>query len=63
MRSRQICEATGRRIAHNNLIGTPLLHHVGDMVGLLNALGTETAVIVGHDWGAPVAWYARAFAA
>jgi len=32
------------------------LHHVGDMVGLLDALGTEAAVIVGHDWGAPVAW-------
>src|SRR5580693_3577518 len=35
-----------------------LLHHVGDVVGLLDALGTEPAVIVGHDWGAPVAWYA-----
>src|SRR5260221_8605759 len=35
-----------------------LLHHVGDVVGLLDALGGETAVIVGHDWGAPVAWYA-----
>jgi pimeloyl-ACP methyl ester carboxylesterase len=35
-----------------------LLHHVGDMVGLLEALGAETAVIVGHDWGAPVAWHA-----
>jgi pimeloyl-ACP methyl ester carboxylesterase len=35
-----------------------LLHHVGDMVGLLDALGVEAAVIVGHDWGAPVAWHA-----
>jgi pimeloyl-ACP methyl ester carboxylesterase len=35
-----------------------LLHLVGDVVGLLDALGTKTAVIVGHDWGAPVAWYA-----
>lgn len=34
------------------------LHHVGDMVGLLDALGEDTAVIVGHDWGAPVAWNA-----
>lgn len=32
------------------------LHLVGDMVGLLDALGAETAVIAGHDWGAPVAW-------
>jgi pimeloyl-ACP methyl ester carboxylesterase len=35
-----------------------LLHSVGDVVGVLDALGTATAVIVGHDWGAPVAWYA-----
>ena len=26
-----------------------------DMVGILDALGEETATIVGHDWGAPVA--------
>ena len=32
------------------------LHLVGDIVGLLDALGEETAVICGHDWGAPVAW-------
>jgi len=35
-----------------------LLQLVGDMVGLLDALGQETAVIAGHDWGAPVAWHA-----
>ena len=28
------------------------------MVGLLDALGAPTATIVGHDWGAPVAWNA-----
>jgi pimeloyl-ACP methyl ester carboxylesterase len=32
------------------------LHLVGDMVGLVAALGESQAVIVGHDWGAPVAW-------
>ncbi len=32
------------------------LHLVGDIVGLLDALGEETAFIAGHDWGAPVAW-------
>src|SRR6185369_4387385 len=31
-----------------------LLH----MVGLLDALEAPTAVIAGHDWGAPVAWHA-----
>ena len=35
-----------------------LLHLVGDMVGVLDALGAESAVIAGHDWGAPVAWHA-----
>ena len=38
-----------------------LLHLVGDMVGLLDALNEPTAVIVGHDWGAPVAWHAALF--
>ncbi len=33
-----------------------MLHHVGDVIGLLDALQTESAVIVGHDWGAPLAW-------
>ena len=35
-----------------------LLHLVGDMVGLVDALGEKSAVIAGHDWGAPVAWHA-----
>jgi pimeloyl-ACP methyl ester carboxylesterase len=35
-----------------------LLHLVGDLVGVLDAVGTGTAVVVGHDWGAPVAWHA-----
>ncbi len=33
-----------------------LLHLVGDMVGLVAALGEQEAVVVGHDWGANVAW-------
>jgi pimeloyl-ACP methyl ester carboxylesterase len=33
-----------------------MLHLAGDIVGLLDALGEQTAVVVGHDWGAPVAW-------
>jgi pimeloyl-ACP methyl ester carboxylesterase len=35
-----------------------ILHLAGDMVGLLDALGLPQAAIVGHDWGAPVAWNA-----
>ena len=33
-----------------------ILNLAGDIVGLVNSLGVESAVIVGHDWGAPVAW-------
>ncbi len=29
---------------------------VADNVGLVAALGAETATIIGHDWGAPIAW-------
>src|SRR5438445_772107 len=38
-----------------------LFRLTGDVVGLVRALGHEQAVIVGHDWGAPVAWYSALF--
>ncbi len=31
-------------------------HMIGDIIGVMDALGEETAVIAGHDWGAPIAW-------
>jgi pimeloyl-ACP methyl ester carboxylesterase len=34
-----------------------LSHLVGDVVGVVAALGERQAVVVGHDWGAPIAWY------
>ncbi|MFJ3644226.1 alpha/beta fold hydrolase [Streptomyces sp. NPDC090108] len=34
-----------------------IFHLVGDVVGLIRALGEEKAYVVGHDWGAPVAWH------
>ena len=34
-----------------------ILHLVGDMVDLVRALGETECVVVGHDWGAPVAWH------
>jgi pimeloyl-ACP methyl ester carboxylesterase len=38
-----------------------LLHLVGDMVGLVNAISDQPAVVIGHDWGAPVAWHCALF--
>jgi pimeloyl-ACP methyl ester carboxylesterase len=34
-----------------------LSHLIGDVVAVVAALGEDEAVVVGHDWGAPVAWY------
>ena len=36
--------------------------HVGDVVGILDALGVDRAHVVGHDWGAAIAWMTAAFA-
>jgi len=32
------------------------LQVVNDIVGLIPALGYQTAIVFGHDWGAPTAW-------
>lgn len=32
------------------------LHIVGDLIGLLDALSIRQAFVVGHDWGAVIAW-------
>jgi len=48
----------GRTDAPEAIDQYTIFHLVGDMVGLLDALGAEQAVIAGHDWGAVVAWHA-----
>jgi pimeloyl-ACP methyl ester carboxylesterase len=35
-----------------------ILHDIGDVVGLVEALGAKQAVIAGHDIGAAIAWQA-----
>ncbi len=48
----------GRTDAPAQIEAYTQFHLVGDVVGLVGALDEEKAVIVGHDWGAPVAWNA-----
>lgn len=33
-----------------------MVKKVGDVVGLVNSFGTDKVTVVGHDWGAPIAW-------
>ena len=51
----------GRSSAPAEIGAYSIFDNVGDMVALVTALGEEQAVIVGHDWGAPVAWHAAMF--
>ncbi|MDE0451491.1 MAG: alpha/beta hydrolase [Gammaproteobacteria bacterium] len=48
----------GRTDAPTDITSYTQFQLVGDIVGLVHALGEDQAVIVGHDWGAPVAWNA-----
>jgi pimeloyl-ACP methyl ester carboxylesterase len=48
----------GRTDAPEAVEAYTMMHLVGDMTGLLGALGEQRAVIVGHDWGGMVAWSA-----
>jgi pimeloyl-ACP methyl ester carboxylesterase len=51
----------GRTSAPADIAAYSIFDTVGDMVALVTALGETQAVIVGHDWGAPVAWHAALF--
>ena len=51
----------GRTSAPADINAYSIFDQVGDMVALVAALGEKHAVIVGHDWGAPVAWHAAMF--
>jgi len=48
----------GRSDAPEAIGAYTILHLVGDMVSLVAALDEREAIIVGHDWGAIVAWHA-----
>jgi len=51
----------GRSSAPADIDAYSILDTVGDMVALVSALGEKQAAIIGHDWGAPVAWHAAMF--
>jgi pimeloyl-ACP methyl ester carboxylesterase len=51
----------GRTSAPADINAYSIFDHVGDMVALVAALGEKRTIIVGHDWGAPVAWHAALF--
>lgn len=46
----------GRSDSPDRVEAFSLLHLVGDLVGLVAALGHTRAALVGHDWGAIVCW-------
>lgn len=46
----------GRSAVHPRHKDYALEHSTRDMIELLDALGQERAVWVGHDWGSPVVW-------
>ena len=47
----------GRTDAPEPIEAYSMKQMTADMAGLVEALDAQTAVIVGHDWGAPIAWH------
>ncbi|MCP3989070.1 MAG: alpha/beta hydrolase, partial [Actinomycetia bacterium] len=46
----------GRSAAPDPIEAYAMTSLVGDVIGVIDDVGVETAVVVGHDWGAPIAW-------
>ena len=47
----------GRSDAPQPVEAYSMRNMTADAAGILDALGVETAVVAGHDWGAPIAWH------
>ncbi len=47
----------GRTDAPEPIESYSMRNMTADAAGILDALDTEQAVVVGHDWGAPIAWH------
>lgn len=48
----------GRSSKPPNVDDYSVMHLVADLIGIVEALGERSAVVVGHDWGSVVAWTA-----
>lgn len=46
----------GRSSKPNDVEAYSILNLVDDCVAIVEALGKQYCVVIGHDWGAPVAW-------
>lgn len=46
----------GKSDKPHNIDAYSQMQVVNDIVGLIPALGYQTAIVFGHDWGAPTAW-------
>ncbi|OEL16069.1 Bifunctional epoxide hydrolase 2 [Dichanthelium oligosanthes] len=53
----------GATAAPADIASYSAFHVVGDVVALLDALGLGKVFVVGHDWGAIIAWYLCLFRA
>jgi len=47
----------GRSDAPQPIEGYNMRNMTADVVGILDALDEPSAVVVGHDWGSPIAWH------
>src|SRR5580692_3761115 len=45
----------GRSSAPLEVEAYGMFHHVDDNLGVVEALGEQSAIIIGHDWGSPIA--------
>jgi pimeloyl-ACP methyl ester carboxylesterase len=51
----------GKTSAPADISAYTIFDTVGDLVALVEALGEKQAAVIGHDWGAPVAWHCAMF--
>ncbi|CAK9152505.1 unnamed protein product [Ilex paraguariensis] len=47
----------GQTDAPTSITSYTCFHVVGDIVSLINSFGEDQVYVVGHDWGAMLAWY------